>query len=159
MHAPPSGTDAIEHEVWVDARPETVFAFFTDPQKLVRWIGVAATLDPRPGGMCRIAMAGPAVMHGEFVEVVPSSRVVVTWGWEEKLFNVPPASTLVEVALAAERGGTRVRLTHSRLPDAARDFHRAGWDYFIPRLVMVATGKDPGPDLSARLVSARLGAR
>jgi len=35
----------------MDASPETVFAFFTDPEKLTRWLAVEATLDPRPGGM------------------------------------------------------------------------------------------------------------
>ena len=79
----------VEHEVWVAARPETVFAYFTDPQKLASWIGAEATLDPRPGGVCRIAMNG-AVMSGEFVEVVPHSRVVLSWGWEEELFTCRP---------------------------------------------------------------------
>ena len=38
--------------------------------KMVQWMGIEATLDPRPGGACRIDVNG-AVMLGEFVQVDP----------------------------------------------------------------------------------------
>jgi uncharacterized protein YndB with AHSA1/START domain len=44
-------TSLVKREVRVDASPQTVFPFFTDPEKIVRWIGVGATLDPQPGGV------------------------------------------------------------------------------------------------------------
>src|SRR4051794_33126100 len=53
----PAETSVVEHEVRVAARPETVFSYFTDPVKMVQWMGAEATLDPRPGGVCRIAFA------------------------------------------------------------------------------------------------------
>ena len=33
----------------VAAPPATVFAFLTDPEKILRWVGTEATLEPRPG--------------------------------------------------------------------------------------------------------------
>jgi uncharacterized protein YndB with AHSA1/START domain len=145
--AAPSGTDVLEHDVLVTASPETVFSYFTDPAKLVRWMGDEATLDPRPGGVCRIAFGrGASVALGEFVEVVPYSRVVFSWGWETELLALPPASTMVEVTLSREGDGTRVRLTHRRLPEASVAFHRLGWTHYLPRLAVVASGGDPGPD-------------
>ena len=161
--------DVIEHEVRVAARPETVFAYFTDPVRLVRWMGAEATLDPRPGGVCRIvfqppenmievlsaaAGAGPEplegtgvnVVVGEFVEVDPYSRIVFTWGFERELFAMPPQSTAVEVSLTSDGDGTIVRLVHRRLPAPATAFHRAGWEHYLPRLATVAEGGDPGPD-------------
>src|SRR5436309_4266824 len=91
MPAPPSETDdAIKYELRVAASPETVFAYFTDPGKMVQWMGTEATLDPRPGGVCRINPSGHALMHGEYVEVVPYTRIVFTWGWELELFRAPP---------------------------------------------------------------------
>src|SRR5262245_43119151 len=36
--------------VLIDAQPERVFTYFTDPDRLVLWIGGRAVLDPRPGG-------------------------------------------------------------------------------------------------------------
>src|SRR4051794_15886957 len=116
---PPAGTSVVEHEVRVNAQPETVFPYFTDPAKMVEWMGDEATLDPRPGGISRIAVNPEAIMSGEFVEVVPPSRVVFTWGWEDKRFDTPPAASLVEVTLTPDAGGTLLRLTHRKLPEVA----------------------------------------
>ena len=171
MPATPGETSAIEHELRIAARPETVFGYFTDPEKLVKWMGAEATLDPRPGGVCRIgfqpiqqqldaartAVTGTpdegleglglvGTMMGEFVEVEPYSRIAFTWGWEQAPFTVPPQSTEVEVSFTPDGDGTIMRFAHRRLPVAAVEFHRAGWDHFLPRLAIAAAGGDPGPD-------------
>ena len=52
--ARPPETSVVEHQVTVAARPEVLFGYFTDPAMMVRWMGSEATLDPRPGGVCRI---------------------------------------------------------------------------------------------------------
>ena len=145
MDARRGGTEVLEHEVRVGAPPETVFEYFTDPTKLVRWMGTEATLDPRPGGVCRVTIGGVAMLR-QFTEVVPHSRVAFRWGFERDLFKVPPASTIVEVMFTPEGSGTRVRLTHRRLPETALDFHHSGWGHFMPRLAVAAVGRDPGPD-------------
>jgi uncharacterized protein YndB with AHSA1/START domain len=149
----PAGTSRVEHRVWVDAGPETVFAYFTDPAKMVRWIGVRASLDPRPGGTCRIDVKG-AVVIGTFVQVSPSWRIVLTWGWEHELFNVPPQSTAVEVAFTRDGAGTIVRLTHCRLPASAVTFHRVGWEHYLGRLAVAAAGGNPGADRFAGVEAA-----
>ncbi len=81
-------TEPIVHERQMDASPETVFAFFTDPEKLTRWLAVEATLDPRPGGICLQTHVGREgeryFMRGEFVEVSPPYRVVFTSGFENE---------------------------------------------------------------------------
>jgi len=147
MPAPPSETERfLEYETRIAASPETVFAFFTDPTKIVQWMGTEATLDPRPGGVCRINPTGHAVMSGEFREVEPPRRIVLTWGWETEMFSTPPQSTIVEVALTPDGEHTVVRLAHRRLrPDAVR-FHQVGWEHYLPRLATAATGGDPGGD-------------
>jgi len=152
--ATPDETSVVEHEVLVEASPETVFAYFTDPAKVVRWMGDEATLDPHPGGVCRVAWAGAGAMLGEYVEVVPFSRVVLKWGWEVELVGVPPSSTLVEVTLRSEGDGTRVRVTHRRIPTRTVPFHRAGWDHYLGRLTVAASGRDPGPDPLPRGIAA-----
>jgi uncharacterized protein YndB with AHSA1/START domain len=155
MGTTPGETNVVEHEVRINARPETVFAYFTDPAKMVEWMGVEATLDPRPGGLSRIAVNSEAIMRGEFVEVVPPERVVFSWGWEDHRLDTPPASTLVEVSLTPDAEGTRVRLTHRRLTNGAVEFHRLGWDYYLARLGLAAAGRDPGPDPWADPEAAR----
>src|SRR6266487_4793122 len=112
MAAEQSKTEGlVEHEVRVAASPDSVFEYFIDPAKMVEWMGTEATLDPRPGGICRINPSGQVAMMGEFVEVDPPHRVVFTWGWTNA-DAVPPGSTRVVVTLDEEDGGTRVVLRH-----------------------------------------------
>jgi uncharacterized protein YndB with AHSA1/START domain len=139
-------TSSIEHEVRVAARPETVFAYFTDPVRLVSWMGVDATVDPRPGGVCRIKINDASTMLGQFVEVDPCRRIVWTWGWEEAVFAVPPQSTEVEVSLIPDGEDTIVRLAHRRLPPRTAPFHQAGWEHYLARLAAVAGGQEPEAD-------------
>ena len=134
----------------IEARPETVFEYFTDPGRMVAWMGTSATLDPRPGGACRIVINPDAVMVGEYVEVEPYTRLVFTWGWESRLLEVPPMSTVVEVVLAPQGDGTELRLTHRKLPPGAVEFHTVGWGHYLERLHERAAGRDPGPDRFAR---------
>ena len=75
--------DVLEREIRIVARPETVFAFFTDSAKMMLWMGKDVLLDPRPGGIFRNDIDGHHIARGEYVEVVPYSRVVFTWGWEK----------------------------------------------------------------------------
>ena len=149
MPETPSATRTVEHEIRIDAPPEAVFAYFTDPVKMVRWMGSDATLDPRPGGICRVNFVrdiGEAAAMGEFVEVVPHRRVVFTWGWEGDLFDVPPASTRVEVSLDPDGSATLVRLVHTEIPEGAVEVHDTGWLHYLTRLSVAAPGGDPGPD-------------
>ncbi len=149
MPETPSATRTVEHEIRIDAPPEAVFAYFTDPAKMVRWMGSEATIDPRPGGICRVKFIrelGEAAAIGEFLEVVPYSHVVFTWGWEGDLFAVPPASTRVEVSLVPDGGGTVVRLVHSDLPEEGVQVHQAGWGHYLERLAVAAAGGDPPAD-------------
>jgi uncharacterized protein YndB with AHSA1/START domain len=133
-----------------------VFAFLTDPQKMVRWMGTEATLDPRPGGVYRVNVTGRDTARGEFVEVVPYTRVVFTWGWEGEVFPVPPGSSVVEISLTPDGDGTVVHLRHSELPEAMRRFHRFGWEHALGRLAVAAPGGDPGPDPLTSLLRAPL---
>jgi uncharacterized protein YndB with AHSA1/START domain len=124
----------IEIEVRVAARPETVFTFFTDPQRYVRWQGARADLDPQPGGRYRVEMDDGSVVIGEYVEIEPPRRLVFTWGWEGNQ-EVPPGSSTVEVTLEPDGDATLVHLRHSGLPtDDWRHVHSDGWDMFLARL-------------------------
>lgn len=50
--------DAVALEVLVDAEPATIFEFFTDPEKMVRWKGTSAELEARPGGVYSVDVTG-----------------------------------------------------------------------------------------------------
>ncbi len=138
-------TEVLQRSIRIAARPETVFSFFTDPKKMTLWKGVSATLDPRPGGIYRVDINGRDIARGEYVEVVPFSRVVFTWGWEGEGSMVPPGSTTVEVTLAPDGDGTLVTLKHFGLSEEHRAVHDQGWSLFLPRLGAAVEGRDPGP--------------
>jgi uncharacterized protein YndB with AHSA1/START domain len=136
----------LEVEMRIDAPPEVVFAYFTDPEKYRRWKGVRAELDPRPGGGFRVDMGPNGWVGGEYVTVEPPSRVVFTWGWEHDPL-VPPGTTRVEVTFVPDGAATILRLRHSGFAtDAVRDQHRDGWEYLLSRLAVAGAGGDPGPD-------------
>lgn len=138
--------NSIRREMVIEADTATVFAFFTDPERLIRWMGVSANLDPQPGGLMLLDVHQGFTARGEFKEVVPVSRLAYTWGWEGNKENVPPGSSLIEIDLAPQNGHTLLRFTHSGLPPEAVPGHTEGWNHYLGRLAIAATGKDPGPD-------------
>ena len=136
----------VEVSVYIAARPETVFPYFTDPGRYVQWMGRDAMLQPVPGGSYRVFMQDGVEAAGEFVEIDPPRRVVFTWGWTHDP-AVPPGTTRVVITLHAEQDGTRVVLRHHDLPDdGQRDHHRKGWELYLGRLELRVRGGDPGPD-------------
>jgi uncharacterized protein YndB with AHSA1/START domain len=92
----PGPEDSVEREVRIAARPEVVFRYFIDPARMVLWKGTEAALDARPGGVYRVNVTGTDVALGEYLEIVPYSRIVFTWGWEQG--PLTPGSTRVEVS-------------------------------------------------------------
>jgi uncharacterized protein YndB with AHSA1/START domain len=144
-----SETSVVEHEIRIDADPETVFSFFTDPEKMIRWMGVGATLDPRPDGVFSLNTMADFFLEGRFVAVEPPRRIAFTWGYRdfpgEPVNPFPPGSSLVEVEFVPDGDATIVRLTH-RLPAQLAHFHAMGWENYLGRLAIVAAGGDPGRD-------------
>ena len=107
----------IEIERWIEARPETVFSYFTDPERFHDWQGRDASIDPHPGGSFRVGIGEhPGVVRGEFLEIVAPRRVVFTWGLEgvsskdQGLAMLLARPSIVEVSLEPQRGGTLLRL-------------------------------------------------
>lgn len=127
----------VEREVTIAAPRDLVWAYWTDPDRLVRWMGSVATLDLRAGGDVRIEYGNGAVMLGSVLEAVEPSRLVFTWGWEDPAELVRPGQSRVEVTLDEAGDGTRVRVRHLDLPTAEEATgHGEGWDYFLGRLAV-----------------------
>jgi uncharacterized protein YndB with AHSA1/START domain len=89
--------------------------------------------------------------RGTYLEVVPYSRIVFTWGWDGDTYGMPPGSSTVEVTLTPDGDGTHVRLVHRGLKTHdSREQHTRGWQMYLTRLAVAATGGDPGPDPNTR---------
>jgi uncharacterized protein YndB with AHSA1/START domain len=138
--------------VHIEAQPELVFAYFTDPEAIVRWMGDYALLDPTPGGEFAVDINGVPV-RGRYVEVQAPHRLLISWGHagSERL---PPGASTVEVRFTPVAGGTDVEVIHRGLPEPEAAGHARGWRHFLDRLAVAGAGDDPGPDpLALRRVS------
>ena len=135
-------TGAIEITQRIEAPPEIVFSYLTDGARFVKWMGVGAELDPRPGGRYRIDIDGQHIVIGEYQQVEPPRRLVMSWGWEGHP-TVPPGSTTVEITLTPDRGATILRLRHLDLPsEGERRLHADGWKVYTEKLKSIATAAE-----------------
>ncbi|MEU2609980.1 SRPBCC domain-containing protein [Micromonospora sp. NPDC007271] len=127
----------IERSIHIEAPPEVVWRFFTDPARMARWLG-PADLDPTPGGELTFQLAAGSrpVVRGRFIELRPYERIVFTFGWDRApgVPDLPPGSSRVEVTLCAQAGGTLLTLHHTGLPPTLVTNTRTGWAGFLDAL-------------------------
>jgi uncharacterized protein YndB with AHSA1/START domain len=154
--------DSVIHEVLLPAPAEQVFGMFTDPRQLIRWIGISADLEPRPGGRFRFEVVPGQFCEGQYVILDRPVRLVFTWGWTDPGFGLAPGTSRVEVTLAraGEDGRqTRLRLVHTGLAGDLGLLHDDGWSRFLGRLAAVTSGRDPaaypGEQPAGRLATLR----
>jgi uncharacterized protein YndB with AHSA1/START domain len=137
------------HELRLPVPPDQAFEMFVDPARLVRWIGISAELEPRPGGRFRFEVMPGQFCEGRYEIVDRPHRLVFSWGWTAEGMGVPPGSSQVEVTFTAAAAGdaTTLRLTHRGLGPDARPLHDDGWTRFLARLTAVVTNQalDPYP--------------
>lgn len=139
-------TTTYERTLLIAASPDTVWEFFVDSEKLMRWKGIEAELDAKPGGGYHCVVIPGHTARGEFVELDRPRRLVFTWGWDGQE-GVPPGSSTIEVDLTPEGDGTSLRFVHKDLPSPeAVASHAHGWDHYLPRLEIAAAGGNPGED-------------
>ena len=138
-------TPRIRLERRIKARPAAVYAYLTDSEKWARWQGESAEIEARVDGAFRMTMGNGAIAEGRFLELIPDRRVRFTWGWHGSQ-TVPPGSSEVTIDLVDDGGITVLTLIHDGLGGNDIPSHTAGWDHYMPRLVALAEGRDPGPD-------------
>jgi uncharacterized protein YndB with AHSA1/START domain len=140
-----ASANVVEQTVRISARPETVWRYWTDPQRMCDWWGASAELEPRAGGVYRVEMEGGPVMLGEYLELVPYERLVFSFGWEptDGAPAIAPGASRVEVTLIDDAGDTILTLRHTGIPDAFAELHASGWSHVLPLLVTAAGSRRP----------------
>lgn len=129
--------DVLEIRRTLPGPPGRVFAAWTDPSWLARWMSpvghARVEADPRPGGRLHVVMVGDGreIEHsGEFIEVEPPHRLSFTW----RSAYTGDQPSIVTVSLTAAGGATDLVLRHERLPAEAAASHRGGWGSMLGRL-------------------------
>ncbi len=131
-----------------DAPAALVFALWSKPEHMKRWMGPAnftcpeVEIDFRVGGAYRAMITSPA--HGEnwfggvYREIVENKRLVFTFTWDN---DGPSAGveTLVTITFE-EKGGKTVQTFHQRpfLNVERRDSHVGGWTSSFDKLAAYA---------------------
>jgi uncharacterized protein YndB with AHSA1/START domain len=124
-----------------NAPPQKVFAAWTDPEKVKRWMcpgdnkALHAECDARVGGRFRWIMQAPSGeqhdVSGVYREVVPNEKLVFSWAWK----STPERESLVTLTFKPDGGGTLMTLMHEQFFDAdARDRHNQGWSGAMEKL-------------------------
>ena len=137
--------NVLTKEIFIECSQKTLFSFFIDPDKMVRWIGQHILLEPKIGGKYRIDIDGENIALGEYKEINPYEKVVLTWGWEG-LDIMPPGSSTVEFLLTPQDKGTLLTLNHLNLPIEKITSNDQGWTHYMSRLQRLAQGEDIGVD-------------
>lgn len=134
--------DALVSEIHIAAPPDRVFQALIDPSQVLQWWTSPEcpierfSIEPRAGGRWRydtkdtkMTVNGVSKFQcdGQVLEYDPPRVLMYTWiaNWHEK----PAQRTVVRWELAASKGGTLLRVTHSGLIDlpASRKDYSGGW--------------------------------
>jgi activator of HSP90 ATPase len=108
----------------IEAPLDEVWQALVDPEVIETWSGSAAQMNAAPGSAFSLWEGD---IFGTVVSAEPPTNLVEEWyggDWAKP--------SIAAFSLTAERGGTRLTLTHSGVPeDEVADFD-AGWDdYYL----------------------------
>jgi uncharacterized protein YndB with AHSA1/START domain len=131
----------------IAARPSIVFEAMTTAEGIAAWFGpddlpvVRAEMDARVGGAYRVHFrtldGRDHEARGEFLELAPPRRIVMSWRWA---FGGEPEesghTSRVEFVLTPIGDGTELTFTHAVLAsEASEKSHAKGWAGAFDKLV------------------------
>jgi len=123
---------SVERTMLIEADPEIVFGFFTDPARWAMWWGAGSTIDARPGGALLICHSNGLESVGEVLDVKPHDRIVFTMSLHAHV-PVPPEDSRVTFRLETRGEGTLVHVTHELADASVRDLMPQGWRFHLSR--------------------------
>jgi uncharacterized protein YndB with AHSA1/START domain len=111
------------------ATPEQVFRAWLSTEGHSAMTGSPARVEPRVGGAFT---AWDGYIKGKTTALRPYTRIVQSWRTTE--FPDDCDDSQIEIALDPVKGGTRLTLTHTQIPEGQADSYESGWgeSYFQP---------------------------
>jgi len=127
----------------IAARPSIVFDALTTPEGIAHWWGpdsgpvLFAETDVRIGGRFKVRFrmldSTEHESQGEYLEVNPPVRLVMTWRWLGR--EDEDEESRIEIDLRPVDGGTELVFTHALLSsEESRKGHTEGWNGALDKL-------------------------
>jgi uncharacterized protein YndB with AHSA1/START domain len=122
-------TESIEVSARFPVTPDQLFRAWLDSREHTRFTGGVARIDPSVGGRFS---AWDDYITGRTLEIVPGRRIVQAWRTAEFPLDAPDSR--LEARFESEKGGTRLVLVHTEIPQGHGDRYEEGWvdSYFEP---------------------------
>lgn len=122
-------TDSIRMSAVVAAEPKAVYDAWMNSKGHGAMTGSGAKIIAKVGSAYS---AWDGYISGKTLELEPGSRIVQSWRTTE--FEADEPDSRLEVLLEKARGGTKVTLVHTNIPDGHGPEYRKGWldFYFKP---------------------------
>lgn len=114
---------------WFPTTPGALYRAYLSSDEHTAMTGGAADIAPREG---RPFSAWDGYIDGAILDLEPGKRILSSWRTAD--FQDDDGDSLVEIALVAEEGGTRLWLHHTEIPRSQGNRYQSGWEdfYFRP---------------------------
>ena len=107
--------------------PETIYNAWLDSEIHSEIVGSKSVIDPKVNGRFSI---WDGYITGWNVELLPNQKIIQNWRTSE--FPEDSADSILEIELEEHASGTRLKLTHSNIPDGQSKSYKQGWiDYYF----------------------------
>jgi uncharacterized protein YndB with AHSA1/START domain len=132
----------IEQTVFFEAAPEDVYDALLDPKKHSDFTGSPATTSAKTGAAFT---AWDGYISGKNLELVKGKKIVQEWKTTEWPDGYPVSR--LEFTLAPKKGGTELKMVHSKVPAEQVADYTSGWksSYWDPLKEYLARPKAAGP--------------
>ncbi|HUF00677.1 MAG TPA: SRPBCC domain-containing protein [Anaerolineales bacterium] len=116
-------------KAYIPAKPSEVYKAWMSTKGHSAMTGSAAKVEGRVGGKFT---AWDGYIFGTTKELTPNRRILLAWRTTEFPDDAPDSQ--VEILLEEAKGGTKITLTHTDMPEDQMAEYRQGWEdfYFKP---------------------------
>jgi uncharacterized protein YndB with AHSA1/START domain len=113
----------------IPATPQAIYDAWLDGRAHGEMTGGAATASTKVGGTFT---AWDDYISGRNLALEPGRRIVQSWRTTQ--FTDADADSQIEVLLEPAKGGTKLTLHHTKVPDSHTGYEKGGWKdhYFEP---------------------------
>ena len=114
--------ESIKMNVFIPAETDPVFNFWTDSELHTSIIGSVSIIDGITGGKFT---CWDGYISGSFVEIDYPNKIVQNWRTTEFPEDAP--DSILELNFEKYKGGTKLTLVQTRIPDGQAEDYRQGW--------------------------------